>query len=271
MEALDSFVDIQFGRPATRTLIQTGIMAKQNTKPALYELLKTEQPGDQPPPLREEEPEQAHVVEDEVSHRPGWLTPGRAIQIPVGYAFVALAAFVIAVAGGYILGYMRGETVGEAATEEMLAATDPASRGLGGDPLVDQHGGGGNNDPEKSSAASTGDQTSSSGEQRTWGAIKSDPRQPDKHYFILATPPLDGAIRLAEFCRDHGLETYVVTGNNARLPQVIALPGFTDQQMKADADQAIREKIRRIGNMWKLKGGTTNLGDHYAVRYRGNG
>jgi len=87
-----------------------------------------------------------------------------------------------------------------------------------------------------------------------WGPITSDPRVVGKNYFTLIQTTKEGAIQLATFCRENGLETYAISGNNTRLYRVIALPGSVDRNDAVASE--IRSKIYAIGQQWA----TTNAG-----------
>jgi len=252
-------------------------MAKKSRKPALYELLKSNRAGPErvtPPDF----PEEPSAFDDEdLEARPAWFTPGRTIHLPVGYIFAAVAVGVALVVGAYIVGYMRGETVGKMVTEEMFATGNndrtPAGHGFANDPLA---GGGDVGDADQpgqprpnTNGSSTTRPPGARDQTAQWGPIQSDPRQPGRYYFRLIETREEGAKRLAAFCREHGLEAYMARANNASQWRVFVLPGFTPAERQAGADAALRSKIRRVGNMWKVQGGATNLGDAYPVRYDG--
>jgi hypothetical protein len=54
--------------------------------------------------------------------------------------------------------------------------------------------------------------------------------------------------QLATFCRQKGLETYVVSGNNTRLYRVVALPGSTD--LNAPSLRKVQSHIHAVGRDW---------------------
>jgi hypothetical protein len=81
-----------------------------------------------------------------------------------------------------------------------------------------------------------------------WGPLTSDPRVGGKNYFTLIQTTKDGAVQLATFCREKGLETYAISGNNTRLYRVIALPGSVDPKDAVATN--VRSKIYAIGQQW---------------------
>jgi hypothetical protein len=88
-------------------------------------------------------------------------------------------------------------------------------------------------------------------------------------YYVLAETTPQGAVRLAEFCRANGLETYIVTANNGRR-KVIAFPGFQGSALSATAT-AIKERITSVGVKFKRqnKNAGTDLSDAYPSPYEG--
>lgn len=254
-------------------------MAKKSRKPALYELLKSNRAGPErvtPPEFPEDSPS---VDEDDLEVRPAWFTPGRSIHVPVGYIFAGLAVGIGLIVGAYIVGYQRGETVGKQVTEEMFAAggeaRSAADQGFADDPLAGSGDGPAGTSRERAGSSSgggselAGSETRRADEHSGWGPIESDPRETGKYYFRLMETRKEGAQRLAQFCRDNGLEAYMVRANNGNLWRVFVLPGFTAEERDEGADAALRDKIRRVGNSWKLQGGARNLGDAYPVKYTG--
>ena len=104
-----------------------------------------------------------------------------------------------------------------------------------------------------------------------WGAIDSDPRQAGFYYFCLVTTTdRPAALRLAEFCRDSGLEAYVIARHNRRNVRVIVLPGFQTQHATDPAVVTIRARILDVGRKWKsLHSGHRDLRDSYLELYQG--
>ncbi|HRQ76578.1 MAG TPA: hypothetical protein PK098_11730 [Phycisphaerales bacterium] len=243
-------------------------MARKSSPP-LYELISASRP-ERSVPSRPADDEPVLPASSAVSA----IGPGRFIQFPVGYVFVAVAAVVIVVILAYMFGYSRAQQASRLVDE---ADVDPTLIAAGNgrlprDPL-DRTA-----DPPRQPAerSSTPARPGGSGTAGTatnipqqWGPVQpaSDPRRSGLEYFVLATTREAGAVRLAEFCRERGLETYAVRLNNTQW-QVIALPGFEPSERAGPRVREMREAINRIGDSWKNhERGATNLRDAYLAPY----
>lgn len=253
-------------------------MSKRKSSPPLYELIRTghgERTHHAPRPSAPQQAQPPSRSESESAligtALPRWLQPGRSLQIPVGYVFLAGALIVILIAGSYMFGHARGEQSAQFITEEeALAAgfgaqnasqtTDPLmTRGMTGQTTSQPRPSGVTRPP----SGGTADRTQ-------WGPILSDPREPGKMFFILITTNERGAVNLAEFCRSHGLEAYVLSSNNPRHFRVIAKPGFLAEQRTSDQVKALEALIHRIGDLWQAtEPGATDLRGAYPSRYGG--
>ena len=98
---------------------------------------------------------------------------------------------------------------------------------------------------------------------RAWGTVLSDPRLKNEFYFTLMQTTKEGAMQLATFCRQKGLETYAISGNNTRFYRVVALPGSSDRN--ATSLRTVQSKIRAIGQEWAetTSGRGSDLQDAY--------
>ncbi|MHC5023962.1 MAG: hypothetical protein ACYTGG_08625 [Planctomycetota bacterium] len=249
-------------------------MSKRSTRQPLYDLMKL---GPRPTPAQPVQEERS--VPEPPLDDPGqsWLTPGRVLRLPVGYLLVAMTIVVVLVVAAYILGHRQGGVAAKAEFEAQFLgrASDGSPMGLR-DPLNQEGddfvaspqgiqapvdgtgslGGGASPDPDGGPSGAG------------WGPIRSDPRQVGVTYFILAETTPAGAERLARFCRDDGLETYVVPSKNTRLRQVVALPGYAGSRTTPQARE-IEARIHAIGDRWqRQESGTTNLRDAYPVTHR---
>jgi len=75
-------------------------------------------------------------------------------------------------------------------------------------------------------------------------------------------------MRIASFCREKGLETYAISGDNTRLYRVFALPGFKNRNDQGVSE--LRMKIRSIGQAWAEDDGRgDDLHDAYLSLYQG--
>jgi len=201
---------------------------------ALYELI-TQKPSS----IRLRSTEKKHDLnadEDNLEHNV--LTPGRSIRFSVGTVGVLVAVSIAMVVISYTMGFRRGSAIAredyanrlftelpDAPQTKVINTTDPITV-----PEVLL--------PTPQDAASS----------VAWGAIDQDPRVQGNYYFTLIETTASGAMKLATFCRERGLETYVISGNNTPSHRVIALPGFEDR--KNTVAVAIRSEILAIGRQW---------------------
>jgi len=222
--------------------------------PALYELINPT--GDDPVvPVKHVQPS-SHVDDDEnLTHNV--LTPGRSVRMSIGtigvFAAVAVALIVIS----YTVGFNRGEAVaredyGSRLFKEVDTIPVPKTRQV---PAITL--------PKQPPIEVAPDVT-----PPTWGAIGVDPRKSGVHYFILSQTTKEGALRIASFCREKGLETYAISGDNTRLHRVIALPGYQSRNEQGVTDLLLR--IRSIGQAWAEDDGRgDDLHDAYLSLYQG--
>jgi hypothetical protein len=185
--------------------------------------------------------------------------------VPSGYLLVAAAVATLLVAGAYMLGYDRGRLVERAILledpEAFLAPVSDTPAGMQVRDPLDQ--------PRSSPPRANAPIGTSSTHGGGWGQIESDPRECGLEYFVLAETNRQGAVRLAEYCRERGLETYVVPGKNASLRRVIVMPGFDRSQRSGREAKALEERIHRIGDTWQREErGATNLRDAYPLLNR---
>ena len=228
-------------------------MGRRNNKPALYELSRKNHPADhQPSPVPQDESVQSMGIP--------WFTPGVGVRVPVGFLILALVLFVLIGLGGWWLGFAQG-----VAETEQLMADRPSQFTV--DPLQQPSDLGDPTESDKLSPNQTGlleDQAGSpAGSESENGA--SEAPEPLWH-FVLAETGQDGALRLAEFCRQQGLEVIVVPRNNTGLARILALPGMTTSNRKASGVRALDERIAAIGRQWKKNGGRTDFSDRYMDR-----
>ncbi|MCX5659789.1 MAG: hypothetical protein NTW19_08720 [Planctomycetota bacterium] len=94
-------------------------------------------------------------------------------------------------------------------------------------------------------------------------------RQSGLNYMVLATLPEDEAGHLAQFLREHGVDAGAFARHNSRSFQVVALRGFTREQLASPVKQEFEKELRRLGRVWKdQKNGATNLADMYMDLYK---
>ncbi len=97
-------------------------------------------------------------------------------------------------------------------------------------------------------------------------AATGDPMQSGLYYFVLAEWRPADMERMGDFCRSQGLDVAVVSGDNARLAKLIALPGLQSDRSSDPAVRALASKISSVGRLWKTSGGTTSFDDKYLMR-----
>ncbi len=223
--------------------------------PALYELINPA--GGEPlPPAKHVQP--TRRVDDDENLTHNVLTPGRSVRMSIGtigvFAAVVLALIVIS----FTIGFNRGEAVakqdyGSRLFQEVDAP--PVVAKIVKKPAVSP--------PQRPPVIQD-----STGVLSYWGEIDVDPRESGVHYFILSQTTKEGAQRIASFCREKGLETYAISGDNTRLHRVIALPGFQSRNEQGVSDLLLR--IRSIGQAWAEDDGRgDDLHDAYLSLYQG--
>jgi len=184
------------------------------------------------------------------------------------------AGIVVLAVAAYAVGYWRAQQVQRSAFDQQVRENtalegermrDPAvAPPLGSPaPIIPR--------PASSGAEGTGTGGGRTGPPPTekseaprMGPIESDPREIGLHYITVATPPRDGAIKLAEFCRTEGLEAYVVAGHNAQSRRVILLPGFRSNVRTDPEIRSVLVELERVGRLWKsTHRGQSDLSDNY--------
>ena len=250
--------------PAAASDRELFMAKRKSSRTPLYELIKAG-----PSAVDAETPSAPSVEEVAPAVRPSRrLGPGQVLSVPVGYLLVAAAGVVLLLVVAYTTGYQRaGKLLRREYERQLLAQVEalanPEQRPR--DPLVDSMWEeAGSDDGASSLAVPSGSIETEPG----WGPLFSDPRRPNHRYFVLMETNHAGAERLATYCRDRGLETYVVVShNNASRRLVIAVPGFETSIPTGDPRvQALRRRIHVIGSTWKQQGGT-DLQDAYPLLF----
>ena len=207
--------------------------------PALYELINPT--GDEIIPLAKH-PQPSRRTDDDENLTHNVLTPGRSVRMSIGtigvFAAVAIALIVIS----YTVGFNRGEAVARKDYGSRLFQEITVS------PVVEKQIKPAVSQPKVAEPAVQSNDTSPK-----WGPIGSDLRRAGVHYYILSQTTKEGAMRIASFCREKGLETYAISSDNNRLYRVVALPGFQNRNDQGVSE--LRMKIRRIGQAWAEDGG----------------
>lgn len=224
-------------------------MARRGSRPSLYEVARSRLDrggqGIELPPEDEREPSQP----------PSRFTPGRSFRVPMGFVVVG----IVLILGVVTLAWWLGKGAGEA--EAIIDATRQGLTRVQQDPLVYQ--------PPivaepvvpaaEEAPPTPPNQPVAESEPPTDG----DPRVRGFHYFVLAETRPGGAEEIAAFCREQGLDVVVVSSHNARLAQVIALPGLASPRSSDPAYRALDAKIEEVGRRWEQSGRRTSFSDRY--------
>ena len=171
------------------------------------------------------------------------------MRVTVGHLLMMIAVVLGLLIATWMLAYRQGELRARADLES--AIFQPVEQ----DPLVDipvVH--------PLPGALQPGPETISTEE------MTSDPRQEGLYYFVLAETRLQGAERLARFCRERGLETWLIPRDTVGLVQVLVTPGLTSATRSDPDVRELDERIGSIGRAWKRAGGHSSLEDRYLVR-----
>lgn len=101
----------------------------------------------------------------------------------------------------------------------------------------------------------------------------TDPRVKGQRYYTLATYSVNKEaylVPLLEYLWSQGVEAAAINGHNSGFFQVVALQGFTRDEINSKAHKQYEETLRRIGRKWKAEGGgDDNLQGLYLQEYSG--
>jgi len=204
--------------------------------PALYELISSKRNPN------EVDASLGQGRMDDVDLERNVLTPGRSIRISIGTFGVIVAVGIAIIVISYTMGFRKGSAISREDYASRLFEEIPS-------PVIAEQ-----RNPSEAVLQTAAGASSGS------GTILSDPRQTGAYYYVLMEVAKPAAVQFATFCRQKGLETYVVSGNNTRLHKVIALPGSVDRQ--SSALMGVRSKILAIGQEWANTKGS-DLKDAY--------
>lgn len=240
-------------------------MAAKPSQPALYEKMRSREIPSAPVSTKVDISPAAPARESSDS----WLSPGRAIRLPVGHVLLVCGVTLVLLIATYMFGVRRGAALERTGLDQQIinnaspAITDPLDQLQ---PVVQTS-------PGRSALTTSppANRTMASNAPASWGPVvpAKDPRQKGLNYFILAETNESGARLLAEFCRSQGLETYVLSGKNDRLRKVVAFPGFEASARSSPQVKQLESLIHAVGDRWKKNKGATDLSDAYASLYGG--
>ncbi|MFG0274690.1 MAG: hypothetical protein ACF8QF_06505 [Phycisphaerales bacterium] len=228
-----------------------------------------EEPRERKPFFRRERPDPA--PEPEIAEGPA--IP-RVVRLPVGYLFLAGALVVVLIVGGYLIGYRRADS---AVRDSERTRAQRELESAVQDPLLDQAP---LNPDLLPSAGRSGTPAAATNQPRQQAPAAepapastepgADPRTPGLNYFIVARDLPDEAERAAAYLRESGVPAAVVPSSTGSLRLVVALQGFTGDQMRAGEHNTLKARIQSLGRIWKRDmGGTTDWADTYPAKYSG--
>ncbi len=180
------------------------------------------------------------------------------LRTPKGVAALVLAG----VLGLLVLAYWVGHSRGDAAAAERIAQELADRAGLS-HPRLPPRGGG---------AASSGEASGDTASPSTGGGEAPATRRAGLNYFVLAHNPPEQAEALVRFLATYGVEAAVIPGHNTGLAKVVALRGFSRDQLVSDGRREYEARLRRIGREWKAANGNKgkDLSDLYLELYKGD-
>jgi len=100
-----------------------------------------------------------------------------------------------------------------------------------------------------------------------WGPIESDPRKVGLNYFTLIHTGREGAVRVAAYCRQYGLEAYVVPVKN-EVYRVFVAPGFPADDLASSEAAAVKQRIDEVRTRWRAQFGKDEL-DRFPQKHTG--
>ena len=71
-----------------------------------------------------------------------------------------------------------------------------------------------------------------------------DPRQSGLNYFVVASVLEANADKIVQFCRDRGLDAWVVPDHNGRLREITILPGVPKSELEGVRAKALKARIQ---------------------------
>lgn len=187
-------------------------------------------------------------------------------EVSLGKAAAIAAACVLLIAIAYGIGVQRGRSIGRDP-----GATDAEPRTEVPTPPPATKDGGGAGGAPAAGAAQPGTGTRKPGPgDRAATDNTADPRVKGTRYFVLAHPSSERAAEMVEFCRENGLEAFLVPDDNALLRKIIVVPGYRDASEKNSPEiKALEAKIRSVGNKWKHSSrGNKDFSDAYPELHR---
>jgi len=234
--------------------------------PALYELMR--RPGS--PAASASSPAMTGTPR-RVGNAPGLPST---FEISLRRAIVIGIAVVVAVSIAYGIGVKRGSSANTGAPRsgsDAESVSPPSVVSQQTSPVIPAI-------PGKTSGA-TGSKTaapvpgtSGSGKSapvaRAATDNKSDPRVKGMFYFVVGHPSSERRVEMLNFCREQGLDAYLVADLKTLSRSIIVLPGYRDPSEKSSSEiKALEAKIKQVGKKWKVKNpGNKDFDDAYPAK-----
>lgn len=167
-----------------------------------------------------------------------------AFEVSLGRAAAIGVGVIVAIAIAYGIGVKRGQSLAPGAPAASVSGDAPAGAGTPGE------------GPGGVAAKSTGPAIPSRGAAPAPPSVVTDnggdPRVKGMRYFVLAHPSSERAPEMVEFCRQNGLDAYLVPDNNALLRKVIVLPGYREPSQRSSPEiKALEAKIKTVGQKYR--------------------
>lgn len=215
------------------------------------------------------------------------------LRLP-SWGAIGIAFAVVVVVLVYQLGVSRGSQQGDSAVSPKQASASeielplgeavgagrrdptPEAREAGGSGGTAQGTGGGTTAARGSQGASENQSAAAgSGDSEGGGALGPmprgiDPRQAGLNYFVLASVLEANADKMVQFCRERGLDAWVVPDHNGRLREITVLPGLPKSELEGARAKALKARILKVGLQWKAAGrGNADFSGSYAKLFNG--
>lgn len=245
-------------------------MVRRGNKATLYELMKTPESRARPQEPHPDSVDSQRSAGDSSRDEAGpkrWLEAGRAVRLPVGYFFVGAAMVLALLILVYIVAFDRG---GDAWRR------DNAAVGLENRRIAEEITNEGNGSEAMRGDDRTGRAPPADGgipADPAFGPLfvnpANEPRRAGLNYIYLITTSRSGAQRVAEFCRERGVDARIEQVNNANF-RVFVLPGYTREDRNSSGLERFRRRIEEIRLEWKVREGKDELRSTYAEKYSGS-
>ena len=185
------------------------------------------------------------------------------------------AIVVIALIAAYLVGVSRGERVGRSSlVSESEADTQLLASNASNAAVIPPNAS--ENQPRRNPSVQVQPEVAAAIEPASLpNALPAtdagvDPRAVGLNYFVLASTLEPNAVKIVEFCRNRGLDAWVVPDQNGRLREVTVMPGFEYSERGSPTVRELDERIRNVGVLFKASGpGNGDFGDRYHKLFKG--